>query len=368
MAGRRRLAAVMLDRGGVLRGGSRSGIEVLRNLEAWSVTVFVNGRGPVHDAIADAGLTPEVIDAPISADRRAWIQAPALARFQGGLGRAVLGRFDVVHCDYEALAAVAGVGVAARLPLTAFLRAQFARPRPFLTRQKLRLVSQLFVLTHAQATAMRSYCRRPPVIVRNTLSAAFAARAEALRARDAPAPAGRVALIGSVIPAKRVAEFLETVAPALRHASSITVVGDTPDPVYARRCRAAAARAGVPDIRFTGWRADVADVLAETDVVVIPSLLEGLPRAAVEAQAAGVPVVTAPFPGAGEVVRDGVGGYVAADAAAMAERIDAILGDPALWRRLRSSAPGAVAAHLDGRASASIMERAWDELARERRR
>lgn len=44
-------------------------------------------------------------------------------------------------------------------------------------------------------------------------------------------------------------------------------------------------------VRFLGVRNDIPDILQATDVIVFPSLFEGLPFALVEAQAAGVPCI-----------------------------------------------------------------------------
>jgi glycosyltransferase involved in cell wall biosynthesis len=61
----------------------------------------------------------------------------------------------------------------------------------------------------------------------------------------------------------------------------------------------------------------------------------------IEAQAAGVPVVSTRVGGAATVVLDGVTGRLAAseDEAAYAEAVIELLGDPASARRMRVAAP-----------------------------
>lgn len=63
-------------------------------------------------------------------------------------------------------------------------------------------------------------------------------------------------------------------------------------------------------VRFLGQRDDVAEWLATADIAVMPSVSEGMGLAAVEALAAGKPVVAYGVGGLSEVVRDGVDGVV----------------------------------------------------------
>ena len=75
------------------------------------------------------------------------------------------------------------------------------------------------------------------------------------------------------------------------------------------------------DFVFTGWREDVADLMALMDVFVLPSWREGLPRSAIEAAAIGLPQVLTDIRGCREVVRDGVEGFLVP------------VRDPAAWPR-----------------------------------
>lgn len=64
------------------------------------------------------------------------------------------------------------------------------------------------------------------------------------------------------------------------------------------------------DVEFLGWVDDVPALLQSTDVFVLPSYNEGLPRSILEAMAMEVPVVTTDAGGAEELVRDGKDGFV----------------------------------------------------------
>jgi glycosyltransferase involved in cell wall biosynthesis len=63
-------------------------------------------------------------------------------------------------------------------------------------------------------------------------------------------------------------------------------------------------------IHFTGIRRDIPDVLQAMDVFALPSLREGLPKAILEAMAAGLPVVATAVGGIPEVVEYDVTGFL----------------------------------------------------------
>jgi glycosyltransferase involved in cell wall biosynthesis len=57
-------------------------------------------------------------------------------------------------------------------------------------------------------------------------------------------------------------------------------------------------------VQLLGWRRDVVELLHAMDVFLLTSLFEGLPRAVLQAMAAGVPVIATAVDGTPEVVRD----------------------------------------------------------------
>lgn len=85
-------------------------------------------------------------------------------------------------------------------------------------------------------------------------------------------------------------------------------------------------------VRFLGFVTDAADFFAGVDILAMPSLYEGLGVAALEAMAAGKPVVATRVGGLVESVLDGVTGFLvpARDAGALAAALAKLAADPAL--------------------------------------
>ena len=84
---------------------------------------------------------------------------------------------------------------------------------------------------------------------------------------------------------------------------------------------------------------EVRDSLRQADVFLHASLSEGIPTAALEAMACGLPVVTTDCGGVREAVRDGVDGFVVPlrDASALAEALRMLAARPELRRRMGAS-------------------------------
>ena len=143
------------------------------------------------------------------------------------------------------------------------------------------------------------------------------------------AAADVITLVGRIYPVKGHAAMLQMLPEILRRRPNtvLLLVGDGPD---RSSCEALAANLGVnPNVRFAGHRADVPELLAASDLVVVPSLTEGLSYAAIEALAAGRPVVAHAVGGLKEVVTDGVDGRWVAlgDRQAFVQAVVELLGD-----------------------------------------
>lgn len=107
---------------------------------------------------------------------------------------------------------------------------------------------------------------------------------------------------------------------------------------------------GIRDrVTFAGFRADVPRLLSAMDVVALPSLHEGMPLTAIEAGAAGRPMVATDVDGTGEVIADGATGILVppADPDALASGLARLLGDVALRRRMGREAQVRVRTRFD---------------------
>lgn len=106
-----------------------------------------------------------------------------------------------------------------------------------------------------------------------------------------------------------------------------------------------AARLGI-DVRFLGACTEVGPLLARADVVVLPSLHEGMSNAVMEAMAAGRPVVATDVGGTPELL-DGRGVLVSpGDPVALAAAIETLLTDSAYASWLGAQARRWSRAHL----------------------
>jgi glycosyltransferase involved in cell wall biosynthesis len=93
-------------------------------------------------------------------------------------------------------------------------------------------------------------------------------------------------------------------------------------------------------IHLLGNRSDIPELLAATDVFVLPSRFEGLSTSLLEALAVGVPSIATNVSGNPEAVEDGVTGLLIPvdDEQALATAIEQLINDRALRERLGATA------------------------------
>jgi glycosyltransferase involved in cell wall biosynthesis len=114
---------------------------------------------------------------------------------------------------------------------------------------------------------------------------------------------------------------------------------------------------------FLGERDDVPQLLAAADLVVLPSLFEGLPVSVLEAMAAERPVIATAIGGTDEAITTEVTGLLVPprDPSALAAAIRRLQGDPERSRRLAEAARGRVERSFSADATAREIMRIYDE-------
>jgi glycosyltransferase involved in cell wall biosynthesis len=145
-----------------------------------------------------------------------------------------------------------------------------------------------------------------------------------------------VGMLARLVPQKDPLTFVgaaRRVAEAMPDARFV-LAGDGPLRTEVERAARELIEAG--RLTLTGFRSDVPELLATFDVVVMPSLWEGLPLALLESMAAGRAVVASRLPGHAEVIEEGVSGLLVppGEPDPIASAILALLADPERRRAL----------------------------------
>jgi glycosyltransferase involved in cell wall biosynthesis len=106
------------------------------------------------------------------------------------------------------------------------------------------------------------------------------------------------------------------------------------------------------------------------DALALSSLTEGLPNVVLEASAAGVPVVATAVGGTGEIIKDGVTGYLVppAQALTMGERLLRLASDADARRRMAEAARERVRRKFSFESQSQSYQRLIDELLAEHAR
>jgi glycosyltransferase involved in cell wall biosynthesis len=134
--------------------------------------------------------------------------------------------------------------------------------------------------------------------------------------------------------------------------TALVILGDGPRRSHLEML---ARAVGVADrVVMPGWRSDARSVLAVADAVVLPSRWEGLPLVALEAWAAGVPLVACAARGVRELVHDGVDCLLAPpdDPSTLAAALRRVLDDRGLAAELVAGGRRSLAPYSDARMAA----------------
>ncbi len=155
-------------------------------------------------------------------------------------------------------------------------------------------------------------------------------RAEVRSEWGVPDDAFVVGAIGRLHPVKGHAVLIDALSHVRRERDDVhaVLIGDGP---LRSELEARVAAAGLASVvHFRGVERNVARCLAGLDLLVLPSTEEAIGRVLAEAHAVGLPAIASRVGGTGEIVRDGVSGFLVSpgDPAALAGRILDIARDP----------------------------------------
>jgi len=351
-------------------GAERVVYELARRLDRrrFDVRVVALRGGAVAERLAEAGVGVDVLGMRCKCD------APRLVGLAGLLRG---GRFDVVHTHlFHADLAARAARLVVSLPrLVHTVHVAEARFRPWHFALPRLLVGGADCIICVSRGVRDHHARRsglPPwryVVIPNGIDAAAYARDYALRARlreEWNVGEGQVlvAFVGRLDRQKGVdtllsaAETLAARAPRLR----FVIAGDGPQRPLVERY--VAGRESGRCV-FLGHVADVRGVLSAADVLAMPSRWEGFGLAAVEAMAAGLPVVATRVAGLTEIVEDGRTGVLVApdDAEAFARAIEELSADTRLRETLGRAGRRRAVEQFDISATVSAHEALYERTA-----
>jgi glycosyltransferase involved in cell wall biosynthesis len=161
-------------------------------------------------------------------------------------------------------------------------------------------------------------------------------RQDVRRSLSIPPEAIVLITVGRLVPVKGQADLIAALPGVLQcHPETILLTvgeGELHDALVGQ-----AKRLGVEtDIRFLGWRTDIANLLGASDIFVLPSLNEGLGLVLIEAMAQRLPAVATRVGGVPEVVMDGETGVLvpAQMPGHMTDALNTLIANPARMRRM----------------------------------
>lgn len=185
--------------------------------------------------------------------------------------------------------------------------------------------------------------------------------------RDFPPGNLRITLVSRLEPVKRISDFLKACALLTRDGVQISAVIAGYGPLESALRRELHALGLKDKVRMLGWAPHVPSILAVSDIVVLTSEKEGIPRSVMEAMALGKPVVATDVLGTEELVVNEETGFLTplGDTKALADKIKLLGSDAELRKRFGEAAKIRVEKHFNDVKIAAFLR---DFYLKERRR
>jgi len=341
------MRVMLLDQYSELGGAQRMLLDLLPALRAreWPAVAALPGDGPLWESVQAQGFEAVPIDCGVYASGRK--PARDMSRFAGEIPRlareirSLAGKFqpDLLYINGPRLLPAAAW---ARVRKPVLFHAHIAVSQTLARRAAgfalARLDAQVVTVCHAVAEAWR------PFVGRDRVSVIYNGVAGPATQASRPAARARIGCIGRIAPEKGQREFLAAatkIHSALPESRFVicgaALFSDGAAISYERQIREAAA--GLP-VEFTGWTSDVYAVMANLDVLLVPSVWpEPNPRVVLEAFAASLPVIAFRAGGLPEIIEDGRTGFLCEDVEQMARLTVTLLqGDRAGLRQVSEEA------------------------------
>ncbi len=310
----------------------------------WHMSCAIPGSGTLLGKLRERCVTVHSLPvAPLASGRktpldflRFGLQAPKLAREISRLAAEI--RADVIYVNGPRV-----------LPVAALVARRTGRPLVFHCHNHLdqRAASWLAgrSLQHARARVIACcrYVARPlwPYIDPGRMHVIYNGVAEEVADRPRHTGSPRIGMIGRIAPENGQVEFLEAAKLLAEKLPTCRfVICGAPlfsNPEADRYFEQAKKMAASLRVDFLGWRDDVGAVMADLDVLVVPSSSRtATPRVILEAYAARVPVVAFASGGIPEIVIHGKTGFLVEPptAEALAARLETLIGAPDELRRV----------------------------------
>jgi glycosyltransferase involved in cell wall biosynthesis len=163
-----------------------------------------------------------------------------------------------------------------------------------------------------------------------------------------------VGVVGRLVPQKGHIYLLQAARSILSAFPQVEFVfiGDGPERASLEHATASLGLSS--NVRFAGQKSDMPAVYAGIDILVLPSINEGMPMTLIEALAAGRPVVATAVGDVPKLIRDGETGFLVEprNSDALSSAIAKLLCDPPLCLRFAEEGRRRVLAHFSARAMA----------------
>ncbi|EKE77468.1 glycosyltransferase family 4 protein [Gallaecimonas xiamenensis] len=303
-------------------GGERQTLNLIKSLQAQGVSQTLVTQ-------PDYPLAREV--------RALGIPVKAVRHFLKGHLKG--GDWDLLHChDGKAVYWAYLEGLLRQTPYVITRRVDNPLSDSALTRSAYQKAKKVVCLSRAIASAVKGAVPQADTAIIPSSFSGFAA--DPVVVADIKARYPGKTLVGQVGKLLHHKGYQVTIAAARAMADShperqFLLLGEGPD----RRDFEAQAQ-GLANVQFLGHRDDIGNWLAALDLMLFPSLSEGLGSTILEAMQHGVPVIGSDAGGIPDIIEDGQNGLLVppGNAEALAKAIDTLLMAPPLQDKLRLQA------------------------------